>query len=134
MRQSRLIVIAALAGSLLATSSLQAAPMVGSVVPASNATSNVVQVRSHGHSHHGGGGGAGVAAGIIGGAILGGIIASQQPYYYGPGPYYGPPPGYYGAPGYGGPDWYAYCSSRYRSFDPASGTYLGYDGYRHPCR
>src|SRR4029077_5846331 len=24
-------------------------------------------------------------------------------------------------------NWEAYCSSRYRSFDPASGTYLGYD-------
>ncbi|MGH6739994.1 MAG: BA14K family protein, partial [Bradyrhizobium sp.] len=22
---------------------------------------------------------------------------------------------------------------RYRSYDPASGTYLGYDGLRHPC-
>jgi len=27
----------------------------------------------------------------------------------------------------------AYCMQRYRSFDPASGTYLGYDGIRHPC-
>jgi hypothetical protein len=27
----------------------------------------------------------------------------------------------------------AYCASRYRSFDPASGTFLGYDGLRHPC-
>lgn len=27
----------------------------------------------------------------------------------------------------------AYCSQRFRSYDPASGTYLGYDGYRHPC-
>jgi hypothetical protein len=26
-----------------------------------------------------------------------------------------------------------YCASRYRSYDPRSGTYLGYDGYRHPC-
>ena len=26
-----------------------------------------------------------------------------------------------------------YCSQRYRSYDPASGTYLGYDGNRHPC-
>jgi hypothetical protein len=22
---------------------------------------------------------------------------------------------------------------RYRSYDPNSGTYLGNDGYRHPC-
>jgi len=26
-----------------------------------------------------------------------------------------------------------YCKQRYRSYDPASGTYLGYDGQRHPC-
>jgi hypothetical protein len=27
----------------------------------------------------------------------------------------------------------SYCAQRYRSYDPASGTYLGYDGMRHPC-
>lgn len=27
----------------------------------------------------------------------------------------------------------AYCASRFRSYDPESGTYLGYDGLRHPC-
>jgi hypothetical protein len=27
----------------------------------------------------------------------------------------------------------AYCAQRYRSYDPASGTYLGFDGLRHPC-
>jgi hypothetical protein len=26
-----------------------------------------------------------------------------------------------------------YCAQRYRSYDPASGTYVGYDGLRHPC-
>ena len=26
------------------------------------------------------------------------------------------------------------CKQRYRSYDPVSGTYLGYDGLRHPCR
>jgi BA14K-like protein len=26
-----------------------------------------------------------------------------------------------------------YCAQRYRSFDPATGTYLGFDGQRHPC-
>jgi len=30
-------------------------------------------------------------------------------------------------------DWIASCSRRYRSFNPASGTYLGYDGVRHAC-
>lgn len=32
------------------------------------------------------------------------------------------------------PDWIAYCARKYRSFDPRTGTYLGYDGLRHYCR
>jgi hypothetical protein len=27
----------------------------------------------------------------------------------------------------------ASCAQRYRSYDPASGTFLGYDGRRHSC-
>ncbi|MDF2115299.1 BA14K family protein [Roseiarcaceae bacterium H3SJ34-1] len=27
----------------------------------------------------------------------------------------------------------AYCMSQFRTYDPASGTYLGYDGLRYPC-
>jgi hypothetical protein len=26
------------------------------------------------------------------------------------------------------------CAQRYRSYDPASGTYVGHDGRRHSCR
>ena len=26
-----------------------------------------------------------------------------------------------------------YCRQRYRSYDLRTGTYLGYDGQRHPC-
>jgi len=26
------------------------------------------------------------------------------------------------------------CAQRYRSFNPATGTFLGYDGVRHPCQ
>ena len=61
-------------------------------------------------------GGGGAAAAIIGSAIIGGIIASQvaRPRYY-----------------YGDP--IAYCMQRFRSYDPYSMTYLGYDGFRHPC-
>ena len=80
----------------------------------------------------------GLGAGLLGGAIVGGALAA--PYYYGE-PYYpyGEPaypsaaygPGYYPAPGIGGGA--SYCASRYRSYDPATGTYLGYDGVRHPC-
>jgi hypothetical protein len=77
--------------------------------------------------------GPGVGAAILGGAIIGGMLANPyygpSPYYYGPGPYY-PAPAYVGpAPG----DPVAYCMQRFRSYDPASGTYLGFDGYRHPC-
>ena len=32
-----------------------------------------------------------------------------------------------------GGDDVAYCRQRFRSYDPASGTYMGYDGQRHPC-
>jgi hypothetical protein len=28
----------------------------------------------------------------------------------------------------------SYCAQRYRSYDPASGTYLGHDGRRHACQ
>jgi hypothetical protein len=29
--------------------------------------------------------------------------------------------------------WLDSCSRRYRSFNPTSGTYVGYDGRVHPC-
>ncbi len=86
------------------------------------------QARWHGGWHHGGWGAP--LAGFAAGAIIGGAIAgSQGPYYYGPSPYYAP--GYAYEPA-GGPD-VAWCAQHYRSYDPASGTFLGYDGYRHPC-
>jgi hypothetical protein len=68
------------------------------------------------YGYYGPGYGSAAAAGAIGlatGAIVGGAIAQSQ-----------------AAPVYGGN---AYCAQRYRSYDPASGTYLGYDGRRHPC-
>ena len=72
--------------------------------------------------------GAPVAGGLIAGALIGGALAAP---YYGPGYY----PGYYGVPAYGPPpgDAIGYCMRRFRSYDPGSGTYLGNDGYRHPC-
>lgn len=78
--------------------------------------------------------GGGAAAGFAAGALIGGALgaAASGPYYgYGYGPdYYGYDYGY--APGavvVEGSD----CEQRFRSYDPASGTYLGYDGLRHPC-
>jgi hypothetical protein len=92
------------------------------------------------HHHHGGyrGGGhyggyhgrhyGGAWGGFAAGAIIGGLLAA--PYYRGE-PYYYPGPRYYDGPP--PDDAEAYCMQRFRSYDPRSGTYLGYDGYRHPC-
>jgi hypothetical protein len=72
----------------------------------------------HGHRHHRWhhrrhhGTGAAVLGGLAAGAVIGGAIADSQARAN---------------------DAVAYCAQRYRSYDPASGTYLGYDGYRHSC-
>ncbi|MFZ5691322.1 MAG: BA14K family protein [Pseudomonadota bacterium] len=80
--------------------------------------------RYYGYRRHNG---AAVAAGVIGGLALGAAIAGAAA---------APPPpvAYAPAPVYGGADWIAYCSSKYRSFNPATGLYLGYDGQYHPCQ
>ena len=46
---------------------------------------------------------------------------------------YQPVEAYY-APAPWTPEWYTYCGRRFGSFDPRSGTYLGFDGYRHLCQ
>jgi BA14K-like protein len=91
---------------------------------------------------YGGGyrGGGGFVPGVVAGAVIGGAIASQGYGYYG-GPAYAP--GYYDDQSYddsavvqapaGGDDAVAYCMQTYRSYDPRTGTYMGTDGYRHPC-
>jgi hypothetical protein len=95
--------------------------------------------------YRGGGGFGGPAVGLgIAGALIGGaIIGATQPYgpygYYGNGGYYGypapgyPAPGYVAVAPYPAGDAVGYCMQRFRSYDPSSGTYLGFDGYRHPC-
>ncbi|WP_409188992.1 BA14K family protein [Bradyrhizobium sp. RDM4] len=85
--------------------------------------------------HHRGGFWPGFAAGAaIGGlgsyAYYGGGYY-DDPYYYGD-DYYGDGATVAVVPDTGG-DSAAYCAQRYRSYDPASGTYLGFDGLRHPC-
>lgn len=121
-----------------------AAPVSGALAIKNAATSNIENVRYYGwrgggYGWRGGGWGwGGVGAGLAAGAIIGGVLAAPyyyggEPYYaYGGGPYYAPAPGYYAQP-YGGDDAVAYCMQRYRSYDPRSGTFLGNDGYRHPC-
>jgi hypothetical protein len=75
--------------------------------------------------------GAAFAAGV---ALGGGYYGPD--YYYDNGPYYddqdyGYDTGVVAIPETGVDA--SYCAQRYRSYDPASGTYLGYDGLRHPC-
>jgi BA14K-like protein len=123
------------------------------VVLASNAPAS-----ARWYGHRGFGVGAGIA-GLAAGALIGGAAAAAAPWwgpgysYYGDYGYY---PGYAYGPGYGAayayaPDYDqgyvyraspgyavpgrddAYCAQRFRSYDPASGTYLGYDGIRHAC-
>jgi len=105
--------------------------------------------RQGGYRYGQGGYGYGVGAGVAGlaaGALIGGAIASQNQGYY---PVQNQ--GYYPAesyPVYSSPSYVysdaapimvnnggavAYCEQTYRSYDPATGSYLGYDGFRHAC-
>lgn len=119
--------------------------------------------RNWGWHGRGFGWGAGaIAAGVVGGAVAAATSPLWAPgyydyapgyayapdYSYGYGPNYGGyqtysyetepaipvAPGPVVAQGYGGGgDGAAYCEQRFRSYDQASGTYLGFDGLRHPC-
>ncbi|MFN3349123.1 BA14K family protein [Pseudorhodoplanes sp.] len=119
------------------------APSTASAAPAAAGLSSlgapdkqlVQQVQHRGRYYRGGrhygyrgyrGRDAAIAGGIIGGLALGAAIAGAAA---------APPPPVVYAPAYGArADWIAYCSSKYRSFNPATGLYLGYDGQYHPCR
>jgi hypothetical protein len=93
---------------------------------------------NRGGYHRGGGA---FVPGLVAGAVVGGALAASQGGYYGGPGYYAP--GYSDegyddgavavAPGPDGDDGAAYCMQTYKSYDPQSGTYLGYDGVRHPC-
>ncbi len=133
MMISRMLPAAALVlGSLaVASAPAVAAPMMpGAASQQAPAAVQQVQWRHHGyhgggwHGHrgwghggyhrHGGYGWGPAIGGLAAGAIIGGAIANSQAQA-------------------GAADADAYCSQRFRSYDPASGTYLGYDGQRHPC-
>ena len=88
----------------------------------------------HGRRHWRGpayGFGAGLALGALGSSYY-----YNDPYYYDDSYAYAPDTyvddGQYAAvPAADGDA--AYCAQRYKSYDPASGTYLNYDGNRYPC-
>jgi hypothetical protein len=120
--RSKVSLAALLAGSVAFTFSVPAmsAPLIGQSNMSKAAPSSIEAVQYYGHHHHhrhrhyhGGGGGAGaLIGGLAAGAIIGGAIAAGQA---------------------NAQQNAAYCAQRFRSYDPASGTYLGLDGYRHPC-
>jgi len=137
------VLIAAAAPWLVAP--VSAAPL-SSPLGLQNAVTSSVETVQYRHGWRGGyrgsgfgGPGLGLAAGaIIGGAFLG----ATQPYgYYRNGGYYGNggygyagyDQGYVAVSPYADGNEVAYCQQRFRSYDPGSGTYLGYDGLRHSC-
>lgn len=71
--------------------------------------------------------GAGIAAGALGALAAGALLA--------PGPVYAEPVPVYRGPVYAAPDGdaIAYCSRRFRSYDPETGTYIGSGGVVRAC-
>jgi hypothetical protein len=113
----------------ISTSIASAAPLspvssAGNIAKTSK-NSNIIEARWRGHHwhHHGWhhrhrwhrhpryGWGPGIG-GFVAGAMIGSAIANSNARTN---------------------DSVAYCMQRFKSYDPASGTYLGYDGDRHPC-
>jgi hypothetical protein len=138
----KILATAVIAGAPWLAGTAVAGPIGADLSLRNTMAPSVETVQWRGRGWRGGWGrGWGPAAGVglAAGAIIGGAIAASQPYgYYDP--YYAPAYGY--GPGYGGGgyvavapggDDVAYCMQRFRSYDPRSGTYLGYDGMRHPC-
>ena len=90
------------------------------------------------HGWRGGWGPAALAAGVIGGAVAAATSPLGGPRYYDYawGPAYAYPAYDYvpAAPavvvGGGGVAW---CEAHFRSYNPATGMYLGYDGVHHRC-
>ena len=118
-------IVASLGAALLVASTAVsgAAPLSpATAVNAANTDGSIVNVRWRGHHRHHGwrrhhwrhrhyGWGPAIG-GLAAGALIGGAIASSNARAN---------------------DAVAYCMNRFKSYDPASGTYLGYDGLRHPC-
>lgn len=73
--------------------------------------------RHHNNGHYGKAAAVG-AFGFAAGAIVGAALAQPRP----------APQVVYTS------DWVSYCSAKYRSYNPATNLYLGYDGNYHPCR
>lgn len=136
--KSMALAAAVAATPLLPISGAAAAPHFGMGHIGGMSRSGGIPWRIPGGNFHGGHhwhGGSGIGLGLLGGAIIGSALAGgyddgyydnyDYPYSYDDGyTYYS---GSYRSSSVG------YCERRFRSYDPASGTYLGYDGLRHSC-
>lgn len=103
----------------------------------------------HGRHHNNDAAWAAGAAGLVTGVIVGNAIANTP--RYDDGYYREPPRRVYVEPEYRpvrrvyrervvvgtlepwSPEWYDFCENTYRSFNPRSGTFVGYDGMEHFC-
>lgn len=123
--------------------------IVSAVLAATTLTALVPAEAHHRWRHYDGRGV--VAAGILGvaiGALAAGALAEPEPIYrpvYDETPRdpmprprptrpYAAQPIYYGAalePW--SPEWFRYCEDKYQTFDPGTGTFVGYDGQEHFC-
>jgi hypothetical protein len=121
MRFAKMVGTALLVGSTALAFAMPAnsAPLVtaqGALsVAAPSSVDNVQYRRWHGHHHHGGGGAGALIGGLAAGAIIGGAIAAGQA-------------------NAAAQQHATYCAQRYRSYDPASNTFLARDGNRYPCQ
>lgn len=135
-----------------------AAPVLATATAASagNSYKNGKLVRYNKPHNNGGGNNVnwgGVGAGFVAGAAVGvgaGLLINRPPprVYYAPPPppvvyYPAPAPAYYYPPPPPPPVYYdggwteahiEWCLDEYRSYNPATNTYTGYDGLQHVCR
>lgn len=136
-----LAIAAAVAGGALIAAPAWAAPLGSAAGSSASIAQNgpalveTVQWRRYGYGpryygprgyYRGGRGaavGAGIAAGVIGGALAAGALAAPRPVYVDPPAVYVDPDA----------DAIAYCSRRFRTYDPETGTYIAAGGVVRAC-
>lgn len=136
------MIAAAVAGAFVLAAPANAAPLApaSAAVAAAGAENLVEQVQyrryygprygyyGRGYRYNRGAAvGAGIAAGALGALAAGALLA--------PGPVYAEPVPVYRDPVYAAPDAdaIAYCSRRFRTYDPETGTYIGSGGVVRAC-
>ncbi len=148
-----LAVAAALAGCAALATPASAAPMAAASAAVASTQADAgllqnMQWRPYGYYgpgyyryNRGPAVGAGIAAGVIGGALAAGALAAPPPppvyVYPEPAPVYVAPPAYAAPRAYGysveDTDAVAYCSRRFRSYNPETGTYIAKGGVVRAC-